>query len=273
MLADYHRFKQVLINLLSNAVKYNRDGGRITVSCRPVDDGRVRVAVTDTGDGIPPEMIDRVFVPFDRLDASARGVEGTGIGLSLSKTFVEAMDGTIGVESTVGVGSTFWVELPAGPRRPGRSGGRRRPAGAPGDTRAQVLVIEDDAAVMHLIATVLRRHGFEVALAGTGRAGLHHIDEHHPGVVVLDVGLPDLDGWQVLQRIREISAVPVLMLTGHADEPDKVRGLRAGADDYLTKPFGIDEFTARVEALLRRGHSPAHAHCGRVRRRRPPRGF
>ena len=122
-------------------------------------------------------------------------------------------------------------------------------------TSAQVLVIEDDAAVMHLIATVLRRHGFDVALAGTGRAGLRHIEEHDPGVVVLDVGLPDLDGWQVLQRIREGSAVPVLMLTGHADEPDKVRGLRAGADDYLTKPFGIDEFTARVEALLRRGHT------------------
>jgi DNA-binding response OmpR family regulator len=119
---------------------------------------------------------------------------------------------------------------------------------------AEILVIEDDPGVGHLITTVLRRHGFEVALAATGRAGLAHFDQHPPGVVVLDVGLPDLDGWQVLQRIREGSAVPVLMLTGHADEPDKVRGLRGGADDYLTKPFGIDEFTARVEALLRRGH-------------------
>jgi DNA-binding response OmpR family regulator len=118
----------------------------------------------------------------------------------------------------------------------------------------EVLVIEDDAGVRHLIATVLRRHGFEVAQAATGRAGLLHLDQHQPGVVVLDVGLPDLDGWQVLQHIRENSAVPVLMLTGYAEEPDKVRGLRAGADDYLTKPFGIDEFTARVEALLRRGH-------------------
>ena len=118
----------------------------------------------------------------------------------------------------------------------------------------EVLVIEDDPGVMHLIAAVLRRHGFEVALAGTGRAGLHHLDEHQPGVVVLDVGLPDLDGWHILQRIRESSTVPVLMLTGHANEPDKVRGLRGGADDYLTKPFGIDEFAARVEALLRRGH-------------------
>ena len=118
---------------------------------------------------------------------------------------------------------------------------------------AQVLVIEDDSAVQQLIETVLRRQGFSVLLAGTGRTGLRQVHEHRPGVVVLDVGLPDLDGWQVLERIRDISEVPVLMLTGYADEPDKVRGLRAGADDYLTKPFGLDEFTARLEALLRRG--------------------
>ncbi len=115
VLADYHRFKQVLINLMSNAVKYNRDSGFINFACRAAGDGMVRVSVTDTGDGIPPEMIDRVFVPFDRLDAAERGVEGTGIGLSLSRTFVEAMDGAIGVDSTVGRGSTFWVELPAAP--------------------------------------------------------------------------------------------------------------------------------------------------------------
>jgi DNA-binding response OmpR family regulator len=117
----------------------------------------------------------------------------------------------------------------------------------------QVLVVEDDGAVMQLIETVLRRHGFDVLLAATGRAGLDHVHQQPPDVVVLDVGLPDLDGWQVLEQIRDVSDIPVLMLTGYADEPDKVRGLRAGADDYLTKPFGIDEFTARLEALLRRG--------------------
>jgi DNA-binding response OmpR family regulator len=127
------------------------------------------------------------------------------------------------------------------------------PPNPPGQFGAQVLVIEDDTAVQHLIATVLRRHGFDAVLAGTGRAGLRYLHEQRPGVVVLDVGLPDLDGWQVLERIRDMSEIPVLMLTGHAEEPDKVRGLRAGADDYLTKPFGLDEFTARLEALLRRG--------------------
>jgi signal transduction histidine kinase len=116
VLADYHRLKQVLINLGSNAVKFNRQGGDIAVTCEPVEPDRVRIAVTDSGDGIPADMLDRVFVPFDRLDAEKRGVEGTGIGLTLSKTFVEAMGGTIGVESTVGKGSTFWVELPAAPQ-------------------------------------------------------------------------------------------------------------------------------------------------------------
>jgi signal transduction histidine kinase len=115
VLADYHRLKQILINLGSNAVKYNRDGGQVTVSCQPIGGQRIRIAVTDSGDGIPPDMLDRVFVPFDRLDADKRGVEGTGIGLILTKTFVEAMDGTIGFDSTVGHGSTFWVDLPAAP--------------------------------------------------------------------------------------------------------------------------------------------------------------
>ena len=111
--ADYYRLKQVLINLLSNAIKYNREHGQVTITCQPNGEDWTRIAVTDTGEGITPEMLSRVFVPFDRLDAEARGVEGTGIGLSLSKTFVEAMHGRIGVDSTVGKGSTFWVDLPA----------------------------------------------------------------------------------------------------------------------------------------------------------------
>ncbi|HEY3810819.1 MAG TPA: ATP-binding protein [Acidimicrobiales bacterium] len=118
LMADRQRLKQALINLVSNAVKYNTDEGRITVSCRSAGANRVRLAVTDSGPGIPAASIGRVFVPFDRLDAASRGIEGTGIGLSLSKTFVEAMDGVIGVESTVGEGSTFWIDLPAAARAP-----------------------------------------------------------------------------------------------------------------------------------------------------------
>lgn len=116
----------------------------------------------------------------------------------------------------------------------------------------RVLVIEDDRDIALGIRTVLERSGFAVTAAANGRGGLRAFHSQRPDIVVLDVGLPELDGWTVLDRIREMSEVPVLMLTAHGQEADKVRGLRAGADDYLTKPFGQGEFVARVQALLRR---------------------
>lgn len=116
----------------------------------------------------------------------------------------------------------------------------------------QVLLIEDDADITLGVRTVLGRNGFEVATAADGREGLRAFHSKRPDIVVLDIGLPQMDGWTVLDRIRELSEVPVLMLTAHGQEADKVRGLRSGADDYLTKPFGSAEFVARVQALLRR---------------------
>jgi DNA-binding response OmpR family regulator len=115
-----------------------------------------------------------------------------------------------------------------------------------------VLVIEDDADIALGVRTVLGRSGFKVTTAAEGREGLRVFHSERPDIVILDVGLPEMDGWTVLERIRELSEVPVLMLTSHGQESDKVRGLRGGADDYLTKPFGNAEFVARVQALLRR---------------------
>jgi DNA-binding response OmpR family regulator len=116
----------------------------------------------------------------------------------------------------------------------------------------RVLIIEDDADIALGVQTVLGRNGFEVTTAAEGREGLRVFHSKRPDIVVLDVGLPEMDGWTVLERIRELSEVPVLMLTAHGQEADKVRGLRSGADDYLTKPFGNAEFIARLQALLRR---------------------
>jgi DNA-binding response OmpR family regulator len=116
----------------------------------------------------------------------------------------------------------------------------------------RVLVIEDDADIALSVRTLLGRSGFEVRAVAEGREGLRLFHSEHPDIVVLDVGLPEMDGWTVLDRIRELSEVPVLILTAHGQEADKVRGLRAGADDYLTKPFSNAEFVARVRALLRR---------------------
>ena len=120
----------------------------------------------------------------------------------------------------------------------------------------RVLVIEDDTDIALGVRTVLGRNGFAVITAGEGREGLRAFHSERPDIVVLDVGLPEMDGWTVLERIREMSEVPVLMLTSHGHESDKVRGLRAGADDYVTKPFGNAEFVARVQALLRRAAGP-----------------
>jgi DNA-binding response OmpR family regulator len=120
----------------------------------------------------------------------------------------------------------------------------------------RVLVIEDDADIALGVRTVLDRSGFEVSMAAEGPEGLRVFHSERPDIVILDVGLPKMDGWTVLERIRELSGVPVLMLTSRGQEADKVRGLRGGADDYLTKPFGTAEFVARVQALLRRQRAP-----------------
>ncbi len=129
-----------------------------------------------------------------------------------------------------------------------------------GVTRARVLVVDDEEDVRTLIRLLLERAGFEVAEAATGREALRHLHEIRPRLVVLDVTMPDLNGWQTLERIRDVSEIPVLMLTARAAELDKVRGLRAGADDYVTKPFGRQELLARVETLLRRASGVAEIH-------------
>ena len=122
-----------------------------------------------------------------------------------------------------------------------------------------VLMIEDDADIALAVSTMLSRSGFQTTTAPDGRAGLRALHDARPSLVILDIGLPGLDGWAVLERIRDLSDVPVLILTAHGHEAEKVRGLRGGADDYLTKPFSTAELTARVQALLRR-QRPARQH-------------
>jgi DNA-binding response OmpR family regulator len=121
---------------------------------------------------------------------------------------------------------------------------------------ARVLVVEDDKDIALALRLLLSRSGYTVEHAADGRAGLRLVHELRPDLVLLDIGLPSMDGWQVLERVRDISDVPVLLLTAHGQESEKVRGLRGGADDYLTKPFANSELLARVEALLRRAGGP-----------------
>jgi signal transduction histidine kinase/CheY-like chemotaxis protein len=255
--ADRQRLKQVLLNLLSNAVKYNRDGGAIDVACREETPGRVRISVCDTGPGIPVAMMDRLFEPFERLGAERGRVEGTGLGLALSRQLVQLMDGHIGVDSREGEGSAFWIELATA--QPHNGAGRAAPgdpgaleAGAP--SRRRVLLVEDNLANLKLIeALTADRTHIELLPAMTGRLGLELAREHRPDMILLDHHLPDLTGAEVLHRLKahpDTREIPVVIVSADATPGHVRRMLEIGAADYLTKPLDVPRFLRAIEGIL-----------------------
>ena len=255
--ADYTRTKQVLLNLLSTAVKYNRRGGTVTLRDRLNGSGRLRVEVVDTGVGIPPEKRGELFLPFTRLSAEGSGVEGTGIGLTITKQLVEQMGGRIGFESTVGAGSAFWFELPAS--------GAGAPPGAPGAVEAPqptaaargfrtILYIEDNPANLRLMESIIKRiRGITLLTAKEAERGIALAREHVPAVIVMDINLPGLDGFEALKRLRrskKTRAIPVVALSASAYPRDIERGLQAGFRHYLVKPINVDEVVAVLSEAL-----------------------
>ncbi|MGC8463886.1 MAG: PAS domain-containing hybrid sensor histidine kinase/response regulator [Acidimicrobiales bacterium] len=254
VLADRTRLAQVLVNLVTNAVKYNRDGGTVTIEASLVEPGptgaAVRIAVTDTGAGIAPQLMDRLFVPFDRLGAEQTGIEGTGMGLALTQALTGAMGGTIEVSSEPGAGSTFAVTFPATTRVPATTrpapvvtppspSDRERVAGADKIRPVTVLYIEDNASNVELMAEVLRRHGgAHLLVAGDGQTGLALAARHRPDLVLLDLHLPDLTGEEVLHRLQS-SAATVVAVSADATRAQIDRVLALGAATYVTKPFDV----------------------------------
>lgn len=255
--ADRHRLGQVLLNLLSNAVKYNVAEGNVSVVCPSTQDGNARIGVADTGPGIPPEKVPLLFTPFERLGAERTNVEGTGLGLALSKNLVEAMGGDLLLDTMAGRGSTFWVQVrvadevrPEFPedRHDEDVGGSRAPA--------KVLYIEDNLANLKLIERLLeRRTEVEVISAMSGNLGLDLARKHLPDLILLDLGLPDLKGDAVLRRLRRdpvTANIPVVILSADAT-PGEIRRLQAaGVDDYLTKPIDVRAFLKVFDGLLSR---------------------
>jgi PAS domain S-box-containing protein len=255
--ADQQRLKQVLLNLLSNAIKYNRPGGMVEVSCEPVGEDRVRLVVRDTGAGLAPGKLDRLFTPFDRLGADQSGVEGTGLGLALSRGLMQAMGGGMGVESTEGEGSRFWVELPLTappevtqlPEEP-----KPEPRGAAAAVGYTVLFVEDNLANVRLMERVFqRRPEIRLLSAMQGRLGLELAREHRPDLILLDRNLPDLPGEDVMRRMRQdelLRDIPVVMISGDAVPSQVQRMLDSGARAYITKPFDVRELLRTVDGIL-----------------------
>jgi signal transduction histidine kinase/CheY-like chemotaxis protein len=257
--ADGQRIKQVLLNLLSNAVKYNRKGGTVTLRYAETGEGRLRIEVSDTGPGIPPDKMERLFTPFDRLGAEQRGIEGSGLGLSLSKRLVDVMGGTLGVESRVGRGSIFWMEFPAaaGPLRrlDGVNGIPPEPP-VDADRILAVLYIEDNVSNVKLVERILRRRpAIRLRTAAEGQRGIELAREHRPDLILLDLHLPDIPGHNVLRHLQGDPAtrdIPVIVISADAT-PSQLKRLReAGSAGYLTKPIDIREFLELLDHTLDR---------------------
>lgn len=247
--ADRQRLLQVLLNLLSNAVKYNHPHGTVRVAVSSAG-SRVRVAVTDTGVGIAPEHLDRLFDPFDRLGAEASGVEGTGVGLTLTKHLVEQMGGTVEVASAVGAGTVFTVDLAAAPRPSAAADPGGRP---PSGRTVRVLHVEDDPASGELVRRLLqRRGGVDLVRAQDGATALDLARRPpHPDLVLLDLGLPDVGGEAVLERLSgdpATAAIPVVVVSADATDSQVSRLRAAGAAAYLTKPVAVGQLLALVDA-------------------------
>jgi PAS domain S-box-containing protein len=254
LLADPQRLKQVLLNLLSNAVRYNHPGGTVTITCEEPREGWLRVNITDSGPGIPAENLERLFTPFDRLGAERTSVEGTGLGLALSRGLVEAMNGTLGVTSEVGVGSTFWVDLPLAERERSASDEPAEPLAGASPPALTVLYIEDNHSNLELVRLVLaRRPAVRLLAAMEGQEGLALAQHASPDLILLDLHLPDLDGEEVLRHLKAEPAtreIPVIILSADAIPQHIERLLKAGARDYLTKPLNIPRLLQTIDQTL-----------------------
>ncbi|WP_338845227.1 response regulator [Massilia sp. W12] len=314
VIADAGCLHQVLLALIANGIKYNRPGGRVQVGCclMPLDDTdtlsaltpRLQIAVSDTGYGLSADKLARLFTPFDRLGAEEGGSKGTGIGLLICRSLLHLMGGQLGVESTPGLGATFWLELnlsaassrlpppqvmeaahtapaqtdpeplrvphtppqtraeevtlPAEPERIAAPVRPQEESMAPqaeiDASRKIILYIEDNAASQRLMHKVLARRGnLEMVEAVSAEAGLPLAEKLKPALILLDINLPGLDGYQALQQLRAIPGLqetPVVAVTANAMKGDAERGLAAGFTAYVAKPLDIEQFYVLLDHLL-----------------------
>ncbi len=257
--ADRTRLKQIFINLLSNAIKYNEVGGRVAVDSIVNGGKHIRISIRDAGKGLPPEKLAQLFQPFNRLGQEAGGAEGTGIGLVVTKRLVELLGGAIGVESTVGEGSTFWVELIEA-IEPQLSIDGDEPAvtvklqTAPSERLRTLVYVEDNPANLTLVEQlILRRPDLRLLTATNGRQGIELICSTRPDVILMDINLPDISGIEALKILRgnpSTAHIPVVALSANAMPRDIEQGMQAGFFLYLTKPIMVKKFIDTLNVAL-----------------------
>lgn len=257
--ADRTRIKQVVINLLSNAIKYNCEHGTVEVKCTASTPERLRISIKDSGAGLPPEKLAQLFQPFNRLGQESGSEEGTGIGLVVTRQLVELMGGSIGVESTVGVGSEFWIELMRD-TTPQFAPGHVLPTEfvlRPDDGAAQrtLLYVEDNPANLMLVEQIVETHPqVRMLSASDGHLGIMLAQTHLPDVILMDINLPGISGTQAMKILRQDATtahIPVIALSANAMLHDIEKGLEAGFFRYLTKPIKINEFMSALDDALK----------------------
>jgi len=258
--ADRTRVKQVLINLLFNAIKYNRPGGSVAVEYALSQPDSIRISVRDTGAGLSAEQLAQLFQPFNRLGKESGSEEGTGIGLVVSKRLVELMGGVIGADSSVGVGSVFWIELsltPAPPHAMQETGGAAlAPAQAAGGApRRTILYVEDNPANLELVEQlVARRRDLNLLSAADSSVGIEFARAYQPEVILMDINLPGISGIEAMKILHANPAtahIPIIALSANAIPRDIARALDAGFFSYLTKPIKVNEFMDALDAALK----------------------
>ena len=253
--ADRRRLLQVVLNLLSNAIKYNNEGGQVEISATGIDGGSIRIAISDTGPGIPEDLVPRLFTPFDRLGVDYQGTEGTGLGLALSKHLVEAMHGTIGLENRPGQGSTFVISLPIATQtalvsKPGPNAAAAR---EPKKSEQLILYIEDNLANLALVEKLISRRSSRLLPSMQGRLGLTLAIEHRPDLILLDLNLPDISGLDVLRALRNdprTGDIPVIMVSADPSSTSQEAAHKAGAARYLAKPLDVAEFMQVLDEVI-----------------------
>ena len=259
VLADEQRLQQILLNLFSNAIKYNRKGGTVSITCAETSGGRkLRLTMEDTGIGIDAINLPKLFQPFQRLQTSDAMVEGIGLGLTISHRLIGLMGGTMGAESTKGVGSRFWFELPLSPAPVEAAFDEQPPKVAPRpggeSTPRTLLYIEDDPANLKLVERILvQRPAIRMIAAQQGSMGLEMARQHLPHLILLDLHLPDMNGDQVLVTLRSkprTAHIPVVVISADAIGGEIERLKQLGACAYVTKPFEVPKLLSVLDEVL-----------------------